>query len=781
MKMKTQEFLDLKQGTMSVQEYTDKFTDLVPYAKAIVPTEIARTQRYEGGFYRELQLCVVGNPAVNFNTAYNRALQVSSVLATNPSSGSGVPYKRAFTPSSNDNNKRARPNSGSPYRSTPPFAKGRKCFKCRKDFHGGYNCDGTQQVCFNCKKPGHYSRQCPDPKRPATLAAATTSSAGEGVKPREGVVYVLTREEADANPDVLTGTFLISGVSTSTLFDTGASLSVVSESFAKRTNLVPSPFETTSLTLASGEVVTCSTIYRDVPITIMETLLPANLIKFHVAEFDVILGMDWLSTYDAQFLCRDRKIILKSPSGLRISYSPILDRPNIKIVSAMKMASLSRKGHEVYICSVSDLSDAPKLENIQVVNEYPDVFPEDLPGIPPERDVEFSIDLVPGTGPISKAPYRMAPSELAELKKQLAEMIDKGFIRPSASPWGAPVLFVKKKDGSMRLCIDYRELNKVTIKNRYPLPRIDDLFDQLKGACVFSKIDLRSGYHQIPVRKEDIPKTAFRSRYGHYEFVVMPFGLTNAPAVFMDQMNRTFSEYLDICMVVFIDDILIYSKSEEEHDSHLRLILGILSRQKWFAKFSKCEFWLTEVAFLGHHINGNGVMVDPAKIKAVTEWRSPANVNEIRSFLGLAGYYRRFVQDFSRVAHPMTQLLKRESKFVWTPECENAFQTLKTRLTIAPVLTLSQDDLPFDVYTDASKHGLGCVLMQGGRVVAYASRQLKVHEANYPTHDLELAAVVHALKIWRHYLIGVPCKVYTDHKSLKYIFTQRDLNMRQRR
>jgi len=580
MKMKTQEFLDLKQGTMSVQEYTDKFTDLVPYAKAIVPTEIARTQRYEGGFSRELQLCVVGNPAVNFNTAYNRALQVSSVLASNPSGGSAAPYKRTFTPSSNDNNKRARPNSGSPYRSTLPFVKGRKCFKCRKDLHAGYNCDGTPQVCFNCKKPGHFARQCPDPKRLVTLAAATTSSAGEGVKPREGVVYVLTREEADANPDVLTGMFLISGISASILFDTGASLSVVSESFAKRTNLVPSSFEITSLTLASGEVVSCSTIYRDVPIAIMETIFPANLIKFHVAEFDVILGMDWLSTYDAQFLCRDRKIILKSSSGLRISYSPIFDRPNIKIVSAMKMASLSRKGYEVYLCSVSDLSNAPKLENIRVVKEYSDVFPEDLPGIPPERDVEFSIDLVPGTGPISKAPYRMAPSELAELKKQLAEMIDKGFIRPSASPWGAPVLFVKKKDGSMRLCIDYRELNKVTIKNRYPLPRIDDLFDQLKGACIFSKIDLRSGYHQIPVRKEDIPKTAFRSRYGHYEFVVMPFGLTNAPAVFMDQMNRTFSEYLDTCVVVFIDDILIYSKSEEEHDSHLRLILGILRRQK---------------------------------------------------------------------------------------------------------------------------------------------------------------------------------------------------------
>ncbi|GKC02086.1 putative reverse transcriptase domain-containing protein [Tanacetum coccineum] len=237
-------------------------------------------------------------------------------------------------------------------------------------------------------------------------------------------------------------------------------------------------------------------------------------------------------------------------------------------------------------------------------------------------EIEFGIELIPGAEPISKAPYRMAPVELKELKEQLQEMLENGFIRPSVSPWGAPVLFVKKKDGSMRLCIDYRELNRITIRNRYPLPRIDDLFDQLQGAKYFSKIDLRSGYHQLRVREQDISKTAFRTRYGHYEFLVMPFGLTNAPAVFMDLMNRIFHEYLDKFVIVFIDDILIYSKSEEEHERHLRIVLEILRQKKLYAKFSKCEFWLQQVAFLGHIVSADGIIMDPSKVEAITKWPS---------------------------------------------------------------------------------------------------------------------------------------------------------------
>ena len=235
-------------------------------------------------------------------------------------------------------------------------------------------------------------------------------------------------------------------------------------------------------------------------------------------------------------------------------------------------------------------------------------------------------------------PHRMGPVELQELRVQLQELLDKGFIRPSTSPWGAPVLFAKKKNKTLRLCVDYRQLNRVTIKNRYPLPRIDDLFDQLRGARVYSKIDLRTGYHQLRVRDTDIPETAFRTRYGHYEFTVMPFGLTNAPTAFMDLMHRIFQPYLDQFVVVFVDDILIYSQTEWEHEYHLRIVLQLLRDHQLYAMFSKCEFWLTEVRFLGHVVSASGVSVDPEKVEAVMSWERPKSVFEIRSFLGLAGY-----------------------------------------------------------------------------------------------------------------------------------------------
>nr|GFC09177.1 putative reverse transcriptase domain-containing protein [Tanacetum cinerariifolium] len=274
----------------------------------------------------------------------------------------------------------------------------------------------------------------------------------------------------------------------------------------------------------------------------------------------------------------------------------------------------------------------------------------------------------------------------------------------------APVLFVKKKDGSFQMCIDYRKLNKLTLKNRYPLLRIDDLFDQLQGSRVYSKIDLRSGYHQLRVREEDIPKTAFRTRYGHYEFQVMPFGLTNAPMVFMDLINRACKPYLDRFMIVFIDDILIYSKNRKEHEGHLKLILKLLKEEKLYAKFSKCEFWLSKVQFLGHVIDSEGIHVDPVKIEAIKDWESPKTPTEIRQFLGLVGYYRRFIK------------------------------------------ALPEGSENFMVYCDASHKGLGAVLMQKEKVIAYVSRQLKVYEKNYTTHDLELDTVVFALKMWRHYL-----------------------------
>ncbi|WVZ51932.1 hypothetical protein U9M48_003029 [Paspalum notatum var. saurae] len=447
---------------------------------------------------------------------------------------------------------------------------------------------------------------------------------------------------------------------------------------------------------------------------------------------DVILG---------EFLVDGTNTLVLFDSGATSSYvsSKFANQNLLEIELELVQSTATHQMHSLV---------TKTLEEVPVVCEYPNVFPDELPGLPSDRAVEFAINLVPGTAPIAKAPYKMSGKEYDELKKQLDELLEKGFIRRSVSPWAAPVLFVKKKDGSMRMRIDYHKLNAVTIKNKYPLPRIDDLLDQLKGVKYFSQIDLRSGYHQMKIREEDIPKTAFVTRYGHHEFTVVSSGLTNALAYFM---NLIIKEELDQFEVVFTDDILIYSKTREQHEKHLRAVLEKLRKNQLYGKFSKCEFWLKEVVMLGHVLIVEGVLVDPKKIEAVSNWKTPRNVMEIRSFLVLARCYRRFIENFSKIAKPMTELLKDKVSFEWNDKREKVFS------------------------------GLGCVLMQDNHVVSYASRQLRAHEENYPTHDLGLAAVVHALKIWRHYPIGSKCDIYTDHKSLKYIFTQSELNMSQRR
>nr|GFA86564.1 putative reverse transcriptase domain-containing protein [Tanacetum cinerariifolium] len=369
-----------------------------------------------------------------------------------------------------------------------------------------------------------------------------------------------------------------------------------------------------------------------------------------------------------------------------------------------------------------------RLEDVLVICDFSDVFLEDLLRLPPPRQVEFEIELVPEATTVARVPYRLAPSEMKELAKQLQELSDKGFIRPSSSPWGALVLFVKKKDGSFCMCIDYRELNKLTIKNRYPLLRIDYLFDQHQGLSVYSKIDLRSGYHQLCVREKDIP--------------IMAFNLV------MATMN--FKPFLDKSMIVFIDDILIYSKNKEEHEEHLRIILELLQKEKLYAKFSKCELWLDFVKFLGHVINSQGVHVDPTKVEAIKNWTAPKTPTEVRQFLRLAGYYRRFIEGFSLIAKPLTKLTQKNKMYEWGEEEKEAFQLLKDKLCSAPILALPEGSEDFVVYCDASLKGYGAVLCSERR-------------------------------LWRHYLYGVKCTVFTDHKSLQYILDQKELKMRQRR
>ncbi|KAL0554256.1 hypothetical protein IC582_008173 [Cucumis melo] len=782
---KRQEFLNLEQGDMTVEQYDAEFDMLSRFAPEMIATEAARADKFVRGLRLDIQGLVRAFRPATHADALRLAVDLSLQERANSSKTAGrgstsgqkrkaeqqpVPVpQRNFRPGGEFRSFQQKPfEAGEAARGKP------LCTTCGKH-HLGRCLFGTR-TCFKCRQEGHTADRCP------LRLTGIAQNQGAGA-PHQGRVFATNRTEAEKAGTVVTGTLPVLGHYALVLFDSGSSHSFISSAFVSHARLEVEPLHhVLSVSTPSGECMLSKEKVKACQIEIAGHVIEVTLIVLDMLDFDVILGMDWLAANHASIDCSRKEVTFNPPSMASFKFKGGGSKSLPQVISAIRASKLLSQGTWGILASVVDTREADvSLSSEPVVRDYPDVFPEELPGLPPHREVEFAIELEPGTVPISRAPYRMAPAELKELKVQLQELLDKGFIRPSVSPWGAPVLFVKKKDGSMRLCIDYRELNKVTVKNRYPLPRIDDLFDQLQGAIVFSKIDLRSGYHQLRIKDEDVPKTAFRSRYGHYEFIVMSFGLTNAPAVFMDLMNRVFREFLDTFVIVFIDDILIYSKTEAEHEEHLRMVLQTLRDNKLYAKFSKCEFWLKQVSFLGHVVSKAGVSVDPAKIEAVTDWTRPSTVSEVRSFLGLAGYYRRFVENFSRIATPLTQLTRKGAPFVWSKACEDSFQTLKQKLVTAPVLTVPDGSGSFVIYSDASKKGLGCVLMQQGKVVAYASRQLKSHEQNYPTHDLELAAVVFALKIWRHYLYGEKIQIFTDHKSLKYFFTQKELNMRQRR
>eukprot|EP00253_Pinus_taeda_P011376 PITA_11376 len=484
--------------------------------------------------------------------------------------------------------------------------------------------------CWGCGGP-HYIKNCPQRKGTEQLSqiheASTVGEVGRSI-PR--INAALEDRQAEYQPTMVEIEGKISNLIISVLIDPGATLSYVSPKIVERCSLQSVKFKnpwlvqlaTRAKRRVTAKVNDCSFTIADQPVTADLNVLP-------LGSYDILIGMDWLEKHWSLVDCKIKIIYYRDQQGNR------KEMQGIKQPVQDKSASLNI---------------------IPIIQEFTDVFPKEIPGLPPRRNIDFTIELVPGAAPVSRAPYRMSIPELTELKIQLQELLDKEYIRPSVSPWRAPVLFVKKKDGTLWMCIDYIQLNKLTIKNKYPLPRIDELFDQVKGATVFSKIDLRSGYHQIRIKDEDIAKTAFRTRYGHYEFVVLPFGLTNAPATFMCLMNNIFHPYLDRFVLIFIDDILIYSRTIEEHYEHLRVVLQTLREQQLYAKFGKCDFFKEEIQYLGHVIIKDGIAVDPEKIKAIMEWPVPKDVADVRSFMGLARYYRRFVEGFSKVAFAITSL-----------------------------------------------------------------------------------------------------------------------------
>ncbi|GJY42766.1 putative reverse transcriptase domain-containing protein [Tanacetum coccineum] len=730
------ELWNLKVKGNDVPTYTERFQELTLICTKFVANETEKVDKYISG--------LPDNIYGNVKSARPKTLDETIELANDL-----MDQKlRTYAERQSDNKRKADDSSRNNHgHQQQPFKRQNvaKVYNMGTEGNGQIPKGGMvvlQSWCYS----DHFKRDCPKLKN---------KDGGNGSA--QGWVYAVGNAEKKGNasrdPDsnVVTGTFLLNNHYASILFDTGADRSFISTAFSSLINIAPTPLENSyDVELADGKLVGIDTIIRGCTLNFLNHPFNIDLMPVELGSFDIIIGMDWLRKYHAVIVCDEKLVQIPYGNETLIFHGNESNNgreSRLTIISCSKAQEYMAKGCQIFLAQISakkeeDKSEGKQLKDVPIVRDFPEVFPEDLSGLPPARPVEFQIDLIPGAAPVARAPYRLAPSEMKELSEQLQELSDKGFIRPSSSPWGAPVLFVKKKDGSFRMCIDYRELNKLTVKNRYPLPRIDDLFDQLQGSSIYSKIDLRSGYHQLRVREQDIPKTAFRTRYGHYEFQVMPFRLTNAPAIFMDLMNR---------------------------------------KEKLYAKFSKCKFWILKVQFLGHVIDSRGIHVDPAKIESIKDWASPKTPTEIRQFLGLAGYYRRFIEGFSKIAKSMTKLTQKGIKFDWGEKEENAFQLIKQKLCSAPILALPEGSKDFVVYCDASHKGLGAVLMQREKVIAYASRQLKIHEKNYTTHDLELGSVVFALKIWRHYLYGTKCTVFTDHKSLQHILDQKELNMRQRR
>jgi hypothetical protein len=459
------------------------------------------------------------------------------------------------------------------------------------------------------------------------------------------------------------------------LIDSGTSHSYIDPRVVESLHLIRSKHEKSWLVqLATGPKRKVTELVKSCPVDMNGLSMKVELNILPLGSYDYLIGMDWLDQHHALLDCRNKEFTCLDEEGNRKTVQGIPRVVTVREISAMQLKKCYRKGCQLFAAQVGETpkDKVPSIGDHAVLTEFEDIFQEVL-RLPPKRDIDFFINLMPRAAPVSKAPYRMSTPEMKELQLQLEELLKKGYIRPSVSPWGAPVLFVKKKDGTLRLCIDFRQLNKVTVKNKYPLLRIDDLFDQLKGVKIFSKKDLILGYHKIRIKDEYISKTAFKTRYGHYEFTVVSFGLSKAPVVFMCLMNGVFRDYLDKFVIVFMDEILVYSKSKEEHEQHLRMVLQVLREHQLYAKLSKCSFYQRHIHYLGHIISEEGIIVDPEKVESIREWSAPRNVAEVRSFMGLTGYYRRFIVGFSKIAHPITSLQRKGKQFHWIEECEKSF------------------------------------------------------------------------------------------------------------
>nr|GEU77830.1 putative reverse transcriptase domain-containing protein [Tanacetum cinerariifolium] len=621
------ELRSLKLRDTNIAAYTQRFNELVLLCPKVVPSEKKKVEAYIKGLPDYIKGEVTSSRPVNLNETVHMAHtlmeQKIQAKAERVAKGNKRKWENSKSGNRNNNNNNNNNNRGN-YQdntrhhqynnqrqgnarsiTTAPAEPGHYVRDCKKKVVAtGANTQSTL-VCYGCGEKGHTWNYCPNKNNP------------QGEEAR-GWAYVIKEADKNQGPNVVMGTFLLNNRYAIVLLDSGSDKSFVNTTSSHLIDIDPVRLDTSyEVELADGRVASTNIVLKGCTINLVDHLFKIDLMPIELGTNDVIIGMDWLVEQDAVIVCGKKVVHVPYKNKILVVEG---DRgaSRLKVISCIKARKYIERGSQLFVAHVTKKEPQEKrLEDLPVIQYFPEVFPDDLPGLPPPRKVEFRIDLVPSAAPVAHGPYRLAPV-----------LSEKGFIYPSLSPWGAPVLFVKKKDESFRMCIDYRELNKLTVKNRYPLPRIDDLFDQLQGSSVYLKIDLRTGYHQLRIREEDIPITAFRTRYGHYEFRVMPFGLTSAPAVLMDLMNRVCKSYLDKFMIVFIDDLLIYSKNKKEHEEHLKTILELLKREQLYVKFSKCDFWLESIQFLMHIINSEGVYMDLANIDAIKKWATSTTPTE---------------------------------------------------------------------------------------------------------------------------------------------------------
>ncbi|XP_028755422.1 uncharacterized protein LOC114714818 [Neltuma alba] len=525
-----------------------------------------------------------------------------------------------------------------------------------------------------------------------------------------------------------------------------------------------------------GRILRTNETVVQVPVQICGHTLAITMYVLLVVGVDMIMGADWLETlgphvadYSSstiKFLENGSFVTLKGFRGPPVIQAQLHHLTRICSMDSIAECFMLKPVHATATTSESTIPD----DLNEVLEQFKTIF--DKPnGLPPDRGHKHRIELLPGVKPIKVRPYRYSVSQKAEIERLVTELLDEGLIQHSHSPFSAPVILVKKKDGTWRFCVDYRALNNATVKDAFPMPIVDELLDELHGSAIYSKLDLRSGYHQILMHEEDIEKTAFRTHQGLYEWKVMPFGLTNAPATFQALMNSIFQPFLRQFVLIFFDDILVYSNSWEQHLAHLREVLATLHKHRLFEKRSKCAFGQRRIEYLGHIVSARGVEMDPSKVQAVQDWPTPTTVSQLRGFLGLSGYYRRFIQGYAQLAGPLTQLLTKDG-FHWNSEAHEAFSKLKQALVQAPLLALPDFAEPFVLETDASGIGIGAILSQRNHPIAYFSKKLSPRRQAQSTYVRELYAITEAVAKFRHYLFSHTFVIRTDHASLKHIGEQ---------